>query len=247
MRAAAHTRRATRLGANAELPILDYQDAAQRFELFARAADVRIGGYVLWWRSLASTIEANRPALERRFGAQVAAGTLTASDLAALSETIRLNAMWLERARLWGRAINALDKGTAELQPWQRPGESIRFAVVKSGGRLNFWPIVLQVISVAAGAVITGIGVYLTDAWIATQQTANDAELLRAKTLDALAKVAANDPQLATAIAQATGKANAASQDTSSWFDTLTGAAGSGIGGGLVALAVVYALSRGRR
>lgn len=227
--------------------VADFAQAAQAFELRARQASYVVGSYVLWWRSLARTLDSNRAALDRAASAALASGALTPADLAGLEETVRLNVLWLERARAWGAAIHALDKGTAELQPWQRPGEQIRFAIVRRDSPLGWWAVAMKVIAVLPGLIISGVGMYLADAWLTTEQTEADARKLNAQVRADLAKFAKADPKLAVAIADATGRADAAARDSSGWFETLIGGAGTGAGAGLVALAFLYLLGGKRK
>lgn len=210
---------------------------AQAFERAVRSAEPVIARRALYWASLRAT-----------------AARLNVDPRALLGELAARNDEASRRAAIWGRAITALDSGSAELVPWQRPGEAIRWAVVAAASPLGWWALAARVVQVAAGALFTGAGLYLADAWGATRQTEADAKLLDSQTRAELVKIGKNDPQVARTMAEAMAAADqAAAGADRSWLDQITGAAGkAAIGissGAVITLGVLWALSRnkGRR
>jgi hypothetical protein len=224
-----------RLGAAATTdPVVELGNAAQAIELATRQAARTVGSFALWLASL------HRSA--RRIG--VAPAALIGP---ALDDETRA---WLAAALHWGKAVRALDNGTAELQPYQRPGEPVRFAVRRVGGAmdsLGWWAAAVKVLQVAGGAALTGAGYMLGDAWLDTKKLEAAADQTRANVLAQLTAKAGSDPRAAAEIAKAVGQADRDSADPSSWFDKLTGSAGAGLGGAAVALGVIWFMGRRKR
>jgi hypothetical protein len=220
-------RRVTTIGAVSAKPP-DIATDAHDFEAFARAtlkkiAGLDAGGRVLLAGGVPANIFMPRP------------------DLAA--PLIK-----------FGEAMRALDNGTASLQPYTLPNDAtVRFAVIKTGSTLGWWPIAVQVVKVAGPWVLSAAAVYLADGWLDARKADSAANETRANTENALAGYVqalekrgdtAGAQRLAQTVAQASQAANAA-EGTTSWLDTLkTAAAGAGVSSALLALGALYLFSK---
>jgi hypothetical protein len=205
--------------------------AAQHFESYAHEVSRVVARRAVYWQTIKSLAE--------RAGVSLAGFPIAADNDAATA-----------RAQRWQSWLTELDAGRAELVPWQRGNEPIRLAVRRAGaGPLGYWALVVQVLRLAVGAVLSGAAWLAADAWGETEKVDAEARRLDAATRAQLGELAKADPRLAPQILEAMAAADRAAAGAGpDWIDRLTTGLGAGLGGGMVALAVVWFLSmRGRR
>lgn len=159
---------------------------------------------------------------------------------------------------IFGRAIYALQNGTAELVRWRlqsEPATTYRWAVHKNGAVLGIWPVVAIVVVVVAG--LTAAAYWLSDTVGAAQKIAAQATLLKQQTLaEAQARSAAmrasGDATHAAALDTAIAKALGNDQPPPSFLDDLLsavkpGAGAAGLGwGAAAALFLIFTMGKKR-
>lgn len=223
------------------------QDEAVQLQARMRAAAQPIAARWAYWETLTS--EAWVHGIEP--GEMLSAETVDVHD--------RLD----EDARTWAEAYQALDAGRATLVPYVLDDqEQTRWGIAEKGtvgDGLGVWPVVFQVLRVSATALAGAATWLLTDTYFETDRLRAESEQLEAQTDNQLSQLATDlqdtQPQAAAAIAQALSNAREAAEtaraDSSSWLDSLTGAAGTaaaGIGGlGVGALLALLFFSEGAK
>lgn len=207
--------------------------SAQHFESFSRRASVVVAQRAVYWQTITD--------LARRAG-------ISPEQLApALAKK---NNSATTHARRWAAWLRELDAGRAELVPWQRGNEPIRFAVRRTGspGPLGWWPVAVQVLRLAIGATLSGAGWLAADAWGESERADAEARKIQAENRSSLIELAKRDPKLAPQIIAAMEEADRAAADAGpDWIDRLTSAAGAGIGGSAITLIALYFILGQRR
>lgn len=161
------------------------------------------------------------------------AGIAKAADLVG-PDLVEANAKATDGAVGFARLVAGLDSGRLCIVPYQLGEDPEILLGVGDANlyadQLGFWPIVWAVIRFAAGAALAGSGIYLTNAFLSSQQMRAETEKIQA---DNEARVlgiseqlaAAGRPKEAAMVAQAVAKARqaAATADTSTVLGKLAG------------------------